>query len=73
MSMRRSVAAVGVAVVLVLLLVVLRFGRTFLGPSTVPAGQRPLASLSGASVGDFGAAFDAGAAAPRLVLLLSPT
>jgi hypothetical protein len=68
---RKRVAAAGAAVVLVLLL--LLGARAFLGPSSVPAGQRPLLSLSPASLGDFGAAFDAGRAAPRLVLLLSPT
>ena len=69
--MRARVAAVGAAVVLVLLL--LLRARTLLGPSAVPAGQRPLSRLSPASRGDFSAAFDAASAAPRLVLLLSPT
>jgi hypothetical protein len=73
MSMRRSVLAVGAAVVLVIVLLLLLFARTSWGPSSVPAGQHPLARLSPASFGDFSAAFDTGAAAPRLVLLLSPT
>jgi hypothetical protein len=74
MSTRRSLAAAGAAaaLVLVLLLVLLPGGISW-GPASVPAGQRPLARLSPASFGDFAAAFDAGAAAPRLVLLLSPT
>ncbi len=72
MSMRRSVLAVGAAVVLVIVLLLL-FARASWGPSSVPAGQRPLARLSPATFGDFSTAFDAGVAAPRLVLLLSPT
>jgi hypothetical protein len=68
---RRSAAA-GAVVVLVVVLLLLG-SRIFLGPSSVPAGQRPLLRLSGATFGDFGAAFDADPAAPRLVLLLSPT
>jgi hypothetical protein len=73
MSVRRSVAAVGAVVVLVVLLLLVLLARPLWGPSSAPAGQRPLARLAPASFGDFSAAFDAGAAAPRLVLLLSPT
>ena len=73
MSMRRNVLAVGVAAVLVIVLLLLLFARSSWGPSAAPAGQRPLARLSPATFGDFSAAFDAGVAAPRLVLLLSPT
>jgi hypothetical protein len=73
MSMRRRVLAVGVAVVLAIVLLLLLCARASWGPASVPAGQRPLARLSPATFGDFSAAFDAGAAVPRLVLLLSPT
>jgi len=69
---RRSATAAGAVVVLVVVLLLLG-ARTFLGPSSVPGGQRPLLRLSAATYGDFGAAFDADPAAPRLVLLLSPT
>jgi hypothetical protein len=69
--MRTKAVAVGAVAVLVLLL--LLGAWTFLGPSAAPAGQRPLSRLSPESLGDFSAAFDAGSAAPRLVLLLSPT
>lgn len=73
MSRRRSVLTVVAAVVLVIVLLLLLCARASWGPSAVPAGQRPLARLSPATFGDFSAAFDAGVAAPRLVLLLSPT
>ena len=43
------------------------------GPATVPAGQQPLVTLSSANFAEFEKAFDADAAAPRLLLLLSPT
>lgn len=44
----------------------------FWGPSSVPPGQKPLSILSPNNSSDFQSAFDAGAA-PRLVLLVSPT
>ncbi|HXU19845.1 MAG TPA: hypothetical protein VN788_04610 [Verrucomicrobiae bacterium] len=43
------------------------------GPGTVPAGQKPLATLSSANLGAFERAFNGNADMPRLVLLLSPT
>ena len=43
------------------------------GPSKTPATQKPLTTLSDASFREFEAAFDEGADAPRLVLLLFPT
>jgi hypothetical protein len=43
------------------------------GPSKTPPTQKPLLTLSTANFSEFGAAFDEGADAPRLVLLLSPT
>jgi hypothetical protein len=56
-----------VAVVLVLVIAYL------LGPSSVPAGQEPLVTLSNANLDEFAAAFDADTNVPRMVLLLSPT
>ena len=69
--MKKRAAVLGAAIVLVLL--VLMAARTFSGPGSVPAGQRPLLRLSAANFGEFRTAFDAGAGGPRLVLLLSPT
>lgn len=43
------------------------------GPSSVPAGQEPLATLTSANFNEFESAFDRDADVPRLVLLLSPT
>ena len=43
------------------------------GPSKTPATQKPLRTLSDASFHEFEGAFDEGADAPRLILLLSPT
>ena len=43
------------------------------GPSSVPAGQQPLVTLSDSNFGEFAAAFDADRTVPRMVLLLSPT
>ena len=43
------------------------------GPSSVPAGQEPLAVLSNADLHEFAAAFDGDTEAPRVILLLSPT
>lgn len=45
----------------------------FWGPSTVPAGQEPLATLSTANIDDFQKAFDAQPGVYRLLLLVSPT
>jgi hypothetical protein len=42
-------------------------------PSHVPEGQQPLVTLSDANASEFTAAFDQAPAAPRLVLLVSPT
>ncbi len=43
------------------------------GPSSVPPGQEPLVTLSGANFSEFENAFDGDTDVPRLVLLLSPT
>jgi hypothetical protein len=48
-------------------------GWYFWGPSSVPAGQEPLLTLSGANLDDFENAFDAQADLSRLILLVSPT
>jgi hypothetical protein len=66
----RAVAAVAALALVILLLLA---ARAFLRPGPAPAGQPPLATLSPASAIAFSAAFDARSAAPRLVLLLSPT
>jgi hypothetical protein len=68
-----STRAATVVTAVVLLLLLLLGARAFFAPSSVPAGQRSLARLSAANFADFSTAFDAGAEAPRLVLLLSPT
>lgn len=43
------------------------------GPGTVPAGQKPVVTLSSKNIGGFEAAFDENSDMPRLVLMLSPT
>jgi len=43
------------------------------GPTSAPAGQEPLVTLTGRSFGDFQRAFEAKSDQERLVLLLSPT
>jgi hypothetical protein len=42
-------------------------------PSRVPEGQQPLITLTNENASEFAAAFDQTPAAPRLVLLVSPT
>jgi len=64
---KRLIIAAAVAVLLLAVAFVLY------GPSRAPAGQPPLTRLSPADFHEFEAAFDADVAAPRLVLLLSPT
>ena len=41
--------------------------------SPIPAGQQPLTKLAAENFSEFQSSFDAAAAGPRLVLLLSPT
>ena len=67
MTKKRTIALT-VTAVLVLLLVAYLWG-----PSSVPAGQRPLLTLSRANFSEFEKAFDADAQVPRLLLLFSPT
>ena len=43
------------------------------GPSSVPAGQERLVTLSISNLSEFTAAFDADSNVLRMVLLLSPT
>jgi len=62
--------AILIAVGAVVLLCVIAY---LWGPSSVPAGQEPLVTLSNANLGEFAAAFDAELNVPRMVLLLSPT
>ena len=64
---RRAILAV-VAAIVVLLAIVYVWG-----PSSVPAGQQPLVTLSQANWSEFAAAFDADPNVPRMLLLLSPT
>ena len=64
---KRTVFLVAAAIVVLLLAVYLW------GPSSVPAGQQPLLTLSSANFSQFENAFDRDADVPRLVLLLSPT
>jgi len=62
------------AILVVLVAVVLLFVIAYLwGPSSVPAGQERLVTLSNANLSEFAAAFDSESNAPRMVLLLSPT
>lgn len=64
---KRAVLLVAAAIVLLL------FAAYLWGPSSVPAGQEPLLTLSSANFSRFESAFDRDADVPRLVLLLSPT
>lgn len=64
---KRTVFLVAAAIVVLLLAMYLW------GPSSVPAGQQPLLTLSSANFSQFENAFDRDADVPRLVLLLSPT
>ena len=65
---RNRLIGVGVTAVLVLLAVAYLWG-----PGSAPRGQDPVVTLSEGNLGEFEKAFDADAAVPRLVLLLSPT
>jgi hypothetical protein len=49
------------------------FSLRLLGPSSAPTGQRPLETLTSASVGSLTQRFDAAADSTRLLVLLSPT
>lgn len=64
---KRAITLLVAAIVLLLLAVYLW------GPSSVPAGQEPLLTLTSANFNEFENAFDRDADVPRLVLLLSPT
>jgi hypothetical protein len=66
--MKKKVIILSVAVAAVLLAIY------FLqGPGAVPAGQRPLTTLTAPNAGAFESRFDGDANAPCVVLLLSPT
>lgn len=65
--MRRAILPAAAAIAVLLLAVYLW------GPSSVPAGQKPVLTLSTANFRHFENAFDRDADVPRLVLLLSPT
>ncbi|HYW98805.1 MAG TPA: hypothetical protein VE822_06810 [Candidatus Elarobacter sp.] len=66
--MKKRTIIIAVMVFVLLLTVVYLWG-----PSSVPAGQEPLAVLSNADLHEFAAAFDRDTDALRIVLLLSPT
>ncbi len=66
--MKKRAAIIGVIVLLLLMAAFYLWG-----PSSVPRGQAPLATLSNENFSDFENAFDADPNVPRLVLLLSPT
>ena len=60
--------------ILIAVAVALQFLFAYLwGPSSVPAGQERLVTLSNANLSEFAAAFDADSNVPRMLLLLSPT
>ena len=62
------------AVIVAVITFVLLLAVVYLwGPSSVPAGQVPLAVLSNAGLHEFAAVFDGDTDALRIVLLLSPT
>ncbi|MGB2645152.1 MAG: hypothetical protein WBG02_20480 [Candidatus Acidiferrum sp.] len=66
--MKRRAILVAVAAVVLLFAIVYLWG-----PSSVPAGQEPLVTLSNTNLNEFAAAFDADSNVARMVLLLSPT
>ena len=65
--MKKRIIVVSTAVILLLV------AAYFWGPSSVPAGQPQLLSLTPGNFHEFQAAFDSDTSAARLVLLLSPT
>lgn len=61
-------------IVLGLIALAVLFASIYLrGPGTVPAGQKPVVTLSSKNISGFEAAFDENPDMPRLVLMLSPT
>jgi hypothetical protein len=64
----RAISAAAVALVVLVLAM-----AHLWGPSTAPAGQPPLLTLTSENFTEFSAAFDAGADVPRMLVLLSPT
>ena len=67
-KMKRKAIIAGVVAALPLLV-----AAYIWGPSSVPPGQPPLLTVSGANFSEFETAFDADTSVPRVVLLLSPT
>lgn len=66
--MKKRLIIIGVVVILLIV------GATYLwGPGSAPSNQQPLVTLSPANAAQFQNIFDADAASPRLVLMLSPT
>ena len=66
--MKKRTIIVGMAAILLLLV-----AGYFWGPSSVPAGQPQLLTLTSDNFHEFESAFDSDTSAARLVLLLSPT
>jgi hypothetical protein len=66
--MKRKAIIAGVVAALLLVAVAYLWG-----PSSVPAGQPPLLTLTAANLSEFETAFEADTSVPRVVLLLSPT
>lgn len=64
---KRAITLLVAAIVLLLLAIYLW------GPSSAPAGQEPLLTLTNTNFNEFENAFDRDPDVPRLVLLLSPT
>jgi hypothetical protein len=67
MKKKRAIFVVAAAVL------VLLAAAYLWGPSSVPAGQEPLVTLSRTNFSEFETAFDGDTNVPRLLLLLSPT
>ena len=70
---KRAVIAISVALVAVILVCGAAYGWLKLAPRRVPAGQRPLATLSSDTLAEFRATFNAAEGDVRVLALLSPT
>ena len=68
MKMQRRLAILAAIAALAILA-----GTFLVAPSKTPPDQKPLLTLSAENLGQFVAAFDEAADAPRLLLLFSPT
>jgi hypothetical protein len=68
--MRRTMTALFVVIAVVMLAVIVRY---YFAGHQVPAGQAPLAELTGKSLDTLKADFNRSADGLRIILLLSPT